>query len=482
VAGGIGGSGGKGLPPFKDGNTGANGAGIVGADLTIINESGGTISGGGSGASQGNAITFLNGTNFLTLRGASDAQLFGKIEIDAGSVTFNQSIDQKLSNAIVGAGALIQDGAGTLTLAGANDYTGATHVEIGTLMAGSDTGFSSASAFTVSNGATLDVNGHNVAIGSLADGTGASTVTNGGTVASSLTTGGDNTDTTFFGTIQDGTHALALVKEGTGTFTLAGANTYSGDTTVNGGAISISADDNLGSVITPGTLHLAAGTALDLTGTFTLTHAIVVTGDPTFDVAFGKTCTVNAQITGAGDVEKTGGGTLILSNGNNNYTLGTVIHAGTLDIATAGAAGASTHDITFGTNETGTLRIENAALSSNNFANQIDNFSQGDAIDLPGLSFIPGNTTYKLTGQSLIVSNGIITDTLTLNSPVKRPSPSVPTAAGVPRSSRSTTSPLPTTPAPLTTAPPAASARSVGRWRRSTRISRPIRSSRSTPT
>jgi hypothetical protein len=56
----------------------------------------------------------------------------------------------------------------------------------------------------VSTSATLDIDGHNVTIGSLADGTGAGTVTNGDTVASSLTTGGDNTDTTFSGTIQDG--------------------------------------------------------------------------------------------------------------------------------------------------------------------------------------------------------------------------------------------------------------------------------------
>src|SRR5262249_51833724 len=137
-------------------------------------------------------------------------------------------------------------------LGGANTYAGTTSVGAGTLQAGADAGFSKFSAFTVSSGAALDINGHDVTVGSLADGTGAGTVTNGDTVASTLTTGADNTDTTFSGVVQDGSHVLSLTKEGTGTFTLAGANTYTGDTTVNHGALSISADDNLGSIATPG--------------------------------------------------------------------------------------------------------------------------------------------------------------------------------------------------------------------------------------
>jgi len=415
IAGGSGGAaGGFNGTRGRAGTDGANGAGIVGEGLTIINETGGKISGGGSGASQGNAITFLGGANTLTLNSASDSQLAGKIEIDGGTVTFNQPADRTVSNAILGAGGVIQDAANTLTLSGTNTYSGATVIEAGTLRAGSDHGLSSASAFAVANGAELDI-GNGSTIGSLADSGGSGgTVEDCGTIAATLTTGGDNNSTSFSGTIEDGLHAVSLIKTGTGTFTLGGANTYTGDTTVNGGVLSISADDNLGS---GGTLHLNNGTTLQATANFTLTHAIVVTGDPTYDVAAGTTLTISNQISGDGDVEKTGGGTLVLSNGTNNYTLGTVIHAGTLDVAAAGAAGGD-HDISFGDGEQGTLRVENAALSGNALTNHIVNFGDGDVLDLPGLAFVPGSTTYNYTAGTLSVTAGGTTDTFTLANPV----------------------------------------------------------------
>ena len=37
-----------------------------------------------------------------------------------------------------------------------------------------------------------------------------------------------------------------MVKAGTGTLTLSGANTYTGSTTINGGTVSINADAALG--------------------------------------------------------------------------------------------------------------------------------------------------------------------------------------------------------------------------------------------
>ena len=126
-------------------------------------------------------------------------------------------------------GTLSKTGNGTVILSGANTYQGATSIQAGTLQAGSTSAFGSNSAVTLANvaGATLNLNGFNNSIGSLAGGGGA-----GGNVtlgAATLTTGGNNTSTSYAGVIS-GTGALT--KTGTGTQTLTGANTYTGATTV----------------------------------------------------------------------------------------------------------------------------------------------------------------------------------------------------------------------------------------------------------
>jgi autotransporter-associated beta strand protein len=86
--------------------------------------------------------------------------------------------------------------------------------------------------------ALLDLGGVNHAIGSLVWG---GTVTNSGSAAATLTTGSDNSSTTFIGKIQDGAGTTALTKIGSGTLTLTGASTYSGGTTIGGGALELAA-------------------------------------------------------------------------------------------------------------------------------------------------------------------------------------------------------------------------------------------------
>ena len=82
----------------------------------------------------------------------------------------------------------------------------------------------------------IDLNGVDTTIGSLAGG-GADIVTNSGAAAATLTAGGDNSSTTFAGLIQNGAGSTGLRKMGSGTLTLSGANSYSGGTTIAGGAI-----------------------------------------------------------------------------------------------------------------------------------------------------------------------------------------------------------------------------------------------------
>lgn len=61
-----------------------------------------------------------------------------------------------------------------------------------------------------------------------------------GSGTSTLTVGNGNGSGTFNGVIQDGSTAkIALIKTGSGTQTLAGVNTYSGDTTINQGTLTL---------------------------------------------------------------------------------------------------------------------------------------------------------------------------------------------------------------------------------------------------
>jgi autotransporter-associated beta strand protein len=170
--------------------------------------------------------------NTITLNGADT------IDTQANGIT--------LTGPIGGTGGLIKTGTGRLVLSGNNTYSGATNVNAGTLGAGAATALSSASAFTIAAGATLDLSGVSPSIGSLA---GAGTVTNSGSTAI-LTTGGDNTSTTFSGIVQNGLGVMSLTKAGTGTFTLSGTSTYTGATTVNGGTLAVTGDIRTSSGVT----------------------------------------------------------------------------------------------------------------------------------------------------------------------------------------------------------------------------------------
>ena len=133
LIGGAGGTGGNG-----NGSEGVGGGGGAGGYGVVVNGSGltdtssGTISGGPSGddSTRANAITFTGGSNTLTLQ--SGSIVIGNIEIDnGGSVTFDQTPPQVLSNVIAGNGSIVQNGTGTLSLAGASTYSGGTPIPFG---------------------------------------------------------------------------------------------------------------------------------------------------------------------------------------------------------------------------------------------------------------------------------------------------------------------------------------------------------------
>ncbi len=93
-----------------------------------------------------------------------------------------------------------------------------------------------ATALTLADAGTLDLNGVNQTVASL---TGTGTLRNSSTDSCTLTVGGDNSSTAFAGKIEG---ALSLRKTGSGTLTLHGISTATGATVVEGGTLKLSSD------------------------------------------------------------------------------------------------------------------------------------------------------------------------------------------------------------------------------------------------
>ena len=147
----------------------------------------------------------------------------------------------------------------------------------------------------------------------------------------------------FSGTISDaGVPGVAadgrIVKYGPGVFTLSGANSHSGGTTVEGGTLRVAHDSALGT----GGLALAGGTTLDYdtTRVAQIANAITLTGTATLNVDGGSVRQSGAigESGGSQGLVKTGAGTLELTTANG-FSGGTDLRQGLIDMQTTGALG-----------------------------------------------------------------------------------------------------------------------------------------------
>jgi outer membrane autotransporter protein len=187
----------------------------------------------------------------------------------------------------------------------------------------------------------------------------------------------------FAGTISDGGVAGGngtMVKYGTGVFTLSGANTYAGGTRVEGGTLRVANDSAVGT----GGVSLAGGTTLeyDSTRMSVLANPITLTGNAALSVTGGSVQQNGAigESGGSQSLTKTGAGTLQLT-ATNNYSGGTAIQGGVLDMAAANALGSGAVQVAVGAG----LRMSNAAtLATQAVTNQgrvdMSNVAIGTAI------------------------------------------------------------------------------------------------------
>lgn len=163
----------------------------------------------------------------------------------------------------------------------------------------------------------------------------------------------------FSGTIANGSAGgvVSILKSGSGSLTLSGSNTYTGDTTVNEGVLQAGSDNafgsgvvnlNAGKLSSSGTSAHTLGNVISFGGNVTLgdatnngtlsfTNSGTLTGSRTITVA--SAVIYYGDIAGSGfSLTKAGGATMTLT-GSNTYSGGTVVTAGTLIVGNPSGAG-----------------------------------------------------------------------------------------------------------------------------------------------
>jgi autotransporter-associated beta strand protein len=324
------------------------------------------------------------GTGSLSL---ADAQT--NIRVDPG-------VSATISAGITGTGGINKLDTGTLILGGANNYAGATTIAGGTLRAGVGGALPAGTTVTIAAGATLDLAASQT-VASLA-GAGSVTLTSG-----SLTTGGGNTDTRYAGMI---TGSGGLTKAGTGVFTLAGANSYAGATTISAGTLRLD-----GGTIGSGALSVAAGATFDVNSAIASVSGLsgagrILLGSGSLTANTSTTSSFTGVISGTGSFAKAGTGTLTLGAANT-YSGGTIVAGGTLTAGIANAFGTGALTVT----APGAVNLANFATTVGGLAGD-GNIALGSAILTVNNT---GATAYSgvLSGTGRLIKGG--TGTLTLN-------------------------------------------------------------------
>ena len=329
------------------------GANTYSGDTTI---SGGTLaiggasalpSGAGAGNVEDNATLDMGGFD-VTVNGLSGSGVVtngagGSVMLSIGAGNESSTFEGVIEDGR-GVTSLTKTGNGTLTLTGANTYSGDTTISGGTLEIGSASALSfGPGAGNVMDEATLDLNGYNVTVNGLS---GSGIVTNSGGGSITLTVGANDQSSEFGGVIEDGIGVTSLTKIGSGTLTLSGANSYTGDTTISEGTLAagsgsaISSGAGAGNVEDDATLDLNgySVTVNGLSGSGLVTNS--AGGSVTFTLGAndqdGAFDGVIADGVGVTSLTKIGNGKLTLS-GANTYSGDTTISEGTLVIGSGSA-------------------------------------------------------------------------------------------------------------------------------------------------
>ncbi len=395
---------GAGTVVFSGANTYTGVTTISAGILSVGTIGNGGIASGNLGSATNVAVNLVFNGGTLQYTGLT-ASTNRNFTINAGKtatfdVTANNLTVSGASTATTGA--LTKIGAGTLTLSGANTYTGATTLGAGILSVG-----------TIGNGGIASGNlgsATNAAVNLIFDGgtlqyTGSTastdrnfTINIGKTAifeitANNLTVSGASTATTG-----------ALTKIGAGTLTLSGAsaNLYSGVTTVTNGGLDLSKTAGVDAIsgditVNGGTVKLLAFNQIKDTSSVTLSSgAFSLNGQTETVISFsnsgGTFSTGAGHLTGTGATVTWSGGTNTINNGGLVED-GHIVITGGLNTVQGGATGGVLQLNAGGTG----LEMTGATLA----------LDSGSA--LAGRLILSGNVTVHISANpSSITSNGTL--------------------------------------------------------------------------
>ena len=309
---------------------------------------GGVIAGSGALLKNGAGTQTLTGANSYTggttitagaLQlgdGGSTGSIVGDV-VDNASLIFNRSDVSTYAGAISGSGAVVQQGTGSTVLTGNSTYTGGTTINAGTLQLG-DGGSSGSLVGDVIDNGSLVFNRNDV-------------VTYSGAISGSG----------------------SLTQQGSGSTVLTGNSTYVGGTIISAGILQLGNGGNSGSIV--GNVSNNAALVFDRSDAWT------------FDGA----------ISGSGSVTQQGTGTTVLT-GNSNYSGGTTIQAGVLQLGNGGSSGSIVGDVT----NNGRLIFDRAdtfsvpaVISGSGSVKQLGS----------GTAILTGNNTYS---GGTVIANGAL--------------------------------------------------------------------------
>ncbi len=279
-------------------------------------------------------LTFNGGTLQLTGTSLSnlDAYAINWPTFDGGLDIADAANAISLTNLLAGTGRLTKLGAGSLTLANANTYSGVTTNGGGVLVLADSAAL--ANSTLVMNGGRLifseTASSTAFTLGGLAAASSGEgydlAMTNGLGSAVALSVGGNSANTTYAGVLSG---SGSLTKVGGGALTLSGANTFAGHTTNSAGLLALGHANALGM----GMLMMnggALGASADLSSAAGVTNAVVLQQDSW--VTNDSHLRLSGLVSGMpNNLTKTGSGNLILSGGItiNNVT----VDGGTLTLA-----------------------------------------------------------------------------------------------------------------------------------------------------